>query len=708
MLAKKALAAAQEVDVLLINDKPYIYCKDVAQLIGTSEIYIRRAVCDEELVGWQGIKHPEDRRKLYISYPDLMEKHRQKIFVAIGCPIAYAMQVMRSKKLDVVLKWVLGLRADSKDIAFFKGVLGAGGGGAYTDVEVVNMATMCSLFRVLLGNSLLFCEMGFAKKVDFYDAVLEVVDKKLCWSCCKVNSVAYFEKLFVKFRKQGAACLVHNNMCNKNAAKLSDEMKRELRNLYKDHKRYTMPQILNKFRAKCIEKGWNGGVEVSVSAIYNYLKTPSIQALCGLDRWDSDVWHNKFDSVIKRDGASMPHHLWVMDGTPVELWCINEAGAIVRVYAFFVIDACSSCIIGYSFGTSETERLVFEALHNAYQFTGVLPLQLQYDNASAIKALDMMDWFATLVKYSTATTVGNAKAKVIEGLFAQFNRDVLKPYFDNFSGSNITSKTEDSKAHRGWLRKNKDKLPTLNQCKLDILTAIEKWDFMPVQSRGASKRHLKLEFAHLSRYEYMLRCPNKARVLSADELRGIFWMWQFCKKGVKQKYCYGNNGICFKKNKIEYTYKVYTETGATDYDFWEKWNGKNFLVKYNYNELERIALYTPDEKFVCYADSVRRGKMAIADYEAGDGDWIQNEVLARKTFEAGLRAKLNADNSAALNEAEGCIKLDLPSKKNGAMVYKDTRNDAEERIKNGLVFGNENEINSIYRRSGDMLVVIND
>lgn len=42
------------------------------------------------------------------------------------------------------------------------------------------------------------------------------------------------------------------------------------------------------------------------------------------------------------------------------------------------------------------------------------------------------------------------------------------------------------------------------------------------------------------------------------------------------------------------------------------------------------------------------------------------------------------------------------------MVYKDTRNDAEERIKNGLVFGNENEINSIYRRSGDMLVVIND
>ena len=53
------------------------------------------------------------------------------------------------------------------------------------------------------------------------------------------------------------------------------------------------------------------------------------------------------------------------------------------LYAYFVTDACTSAIIGYSVAFSESSGMVIEALQNTVDKWGYKPYQMNYDNSSA-------------------------------------------------------------------------------------------------------------------------------------------------------------------------------------------------------------------------------------------------------------------------------------------------------------------------------------
>ncbi|MEM9025247.1 MAG: DDE-type integrase/transposase/recombinase, partial [Bacteroidota bacterium] len=279
------------------------------------------------------------------------------------------------------------------------------------------------------------------------------------------------------FAKEGPYALINKHFGKKRAYKLHKAGKTVLRGLYRQPNKFLFTQIHRQYNRIAAEKGWS---EISLSTVKKYLSQPAVQMQCIRQREGEDYFRKHYEPLMTRKRPTYPNDMWVMDGTPIELYYrdhdrLGRLNLRKRLYGFVVMDCQSWKVLGFAHGESETQELVFQAIKNAVISTGVLPAQIQSDNSSALRSKEMREWFDRLSSYVTPAAVGNARAKVVEPFFGQLNRQILK-FYHNHSGGNITARTRNSRPNEEWLAKHPEAIPTKDQAIRQLEQAVELWN----------------------------------------------------------------------------------------------------------------------------------------------------------------------------------------------------------------------------------------
>ncbi|MGB1207447.1 MAG: DDE-type integrase/transposase/recombinase, partial [Chitinophagales bacterium] len=645
---------------------------------GITEITIRQGI-RRKASHWQAIKNPSDRRQLLVSYEAMSLKYKELVQTHLGgCPYEHHAKALQGNKAAFLSRLIYTLSLSAANFSVFKSVVNNNGATAYTDRQITDLCRVCAIFDFLSKvKKRDLAETPFGTKGDLMASLISWLSENKIYGL-KVSNKRVLQRKLAAYKKDGYVSLISGKIGNTKACKLTDDMKLWLRKERRSHRRHTYVQIHTNFLAFAASQKWK--VEnIGVGTVMNYLKRPEVKMLCDVDRLTKGEFSNAYDVIVKRQRPTHPHDMWVMDGTPIELYYF-DGKHLRRIYCFAVVDAHSWAIIGWSFQPTETKESVFEAMKCAYRNTGVLPLQLQFDHSSGIWNNAMKVWYEeTPIKYITPAEVGNAKAKVIEPLFNVFHLQIVKPNFDNFSGMGIKTKKTDNQAHIDWIKKNKKSLPKSYEAVVkQAKKSIDMWNERALSLNKDAKK---------SPNERLKATENRAMELNFDQQVSLFWLWRMSGNN-KKAYEYGTSGLKFQIRGTHYEYRVYDNDGNSDMNFWKNHAGHKFYVKYDFEDMDMVAIYDTKERFVTMAEKVKLAPMAIADHKDGDMAWLQKEIKQRKDLKKQLQEELSNDDALfaelglkTLVDAENIAKTPITT------VVKDNLNAAETMIKSRQILG---------------------
>lgn len=468
------------------------------------------------------------------------------------------------------------------------------------------------------------------------------------------------KRLFSKvgeWKQKGYACLVSGKLGNSNSRKITEEVAAILIRYGAMPTAFDTVQVWDWYNQ--IDRAQNPALpQISHSAVKTFLSQPEIQRQVSMSRSGKALARNKYEPLLHRKAPTLAHRLWVIDGTPLDLYYREGNNTWKRAYFFFAVDAANRHIVGAALGTTENQALVRDTLLAAVKYTGYLPEQILADNGSAITATDTRAWLGTIAKYVTFAEPGNARAKVAENTWAQFLHKYLNR-FPNYAGGNVTS---NSLANREFLTSHKHLIPELAELKVQLSLALTEWNA-----------------------EHPLPKETEATAVTQDILRDIAWQWRVkpTKRGttpIKQAYTYTNAGLSFDLDTTSYAFEVRDREGLIDMGFWNQWAYKDFLVKYDPANMDRVALFTEDERFVTYATNVQlyAYAMALRDQQPGEAARRAADLERRKAWRNSeafldpaiatalytLRPSLAGKAKDMTNLAEDVLKtLDLPDYK---------------------------------------------
>lgn len=634
--------------MLILNNHIYLHFQDFLTA-GIGEDTVKRGLIRYRSGGksWECIEHPEDARMVLVKYDTIPQATQDKLVEHYGDVWVY---YRRGKLLNE-------LEVNPKDTSYFMNT------GFYQEKAAQDMAKLAAWMRLLggiKGTRIAVDGYGFKTK----GSLLAFAHAHILNEGLKVpNNFRNFRKKIGEFKIKGIKSLVSGKYGNKNTCKLTQFAKRLLMRLYSMHNKFDMVAVYEKYKQAGSRQGWK---VASLATVKRYLRLPSVQMACDIERNGYNYFRKTYELTIHRHRPSYPHAMWVMDGTPLELYYTDGKSYRKRLYMFMVIDACTWNIVGYALGNTENEALVFQALKAACISSAYVPDQLQYDHSSAIMSNDMQAWYKEFCTYAFPAEVGNARAKVVEPLQGQFQQKILKE-FPNHSGGNITAKRVDTLPNQEWLNKNKDSIPTREGVERQAAIAVQMWN----------KQH-------------PIEAESNAKALTLELRCSLFWKWRMRGEN-KVTYKYTKDGLSITKAGQKYTYLVYDGKKA-DYAFWEEHAGKSFEVKYDSEDMSMICLYE-NGKMVHFAETVHKHPMAMVDRKEGDEERLWGEIQNRKEFRKRKKAESKAINEDELLEdliksvmidAEGYAKA--PEPENGK--YKNLINENEDIIKgdNSLYF----------------------
>lgn len=552
---------------------------------------------------WNIIKDPSDKRKILISYPDLKPKYQNLVKAKFGNPHQYIKKQKRSLA-EALISPLLTL--SDADRQYYRDTL------LYTDTQIIELTELCAWLRFLKTADNAWTKDHFKNRKELIETVMHILNEKSLEGLKKATNYRAFKRKLKDFSTGGPGSLISGRYGNQNGNKLTEVQRAALRSLYSDHRKYTMPKVHEKYLELSRLNDWP---EITFETVRIYLNSPSIQFKTQQARNGKSIWRNTYEPILKRSNAKRPNDMWVIDGSPWELfykekdeksrrWKLRK-----RVYGFVVIDAHSWKIIGYANGQTETENLVFKAIKNAAVNTGRLPRSIQSDNSAAIKSNSMLAWFKSIPSMHILAEAHLGRAKPIETLFKSFNLQILKE-FHNFAGGGITAKKDDTHANEEWLLKHPETIPVLGDVLDQIDQAVEMWNERKMGD-GLSPNE---KFQHAE--------SESIFKLQLEDQVSYFWKFKMAKKDTIRTYKYTNKGIKLQHNKQEYDYHVYDATGQIDKTFWAKYVNDMFNVKFDQDDMSMISLYQGG-KFIAMAQQQRLGNMCVIDNTSDDALFLE-------------------------------------------------------------------------------------
>lgn len=302
-----------------------------------------------------------------------------------------------------------------------------------------------------------------------------------------INSERTLDRKAREYARDGLDCLIGGYFGNVNREKMNGQTHAILMQLASEPVKYSFEDIGMYYNEQAESLSLP---KLTVSAIKQHLNTPKHKKVWYYMRHGKLVGDADMQPMIDREPVSKPDMLWSLDGTTMQLYYKrlvkdnkgrDKWAVMSDLYAYFVTDACTGAIIGYSVAFSESSGMVIEALQNAVDTWGYKPYQMNFDNGSANISAAVVALESNMSHVIFPCQPYSGRSKSVELVIGHFQQRELRK-FKNFKGGNVTVKSHNSTANPELLKelsKNlafTDQLPTEEQVIAQFKEGVEAWN----------------------------------------------------------------------------------------------------------------------------------------------------------------------------------------------------------------------------------------
>lgn len=376
--------------------------------------------------------------------------------------------------------------------------------------------------------------------------------------------------------------IVHKSANRPKKTETNEFHKMILLNLLSHPKRYSYPKIVDLMNFVCERENYK---TISESWVKHQMSNanPEFRNLVMTTRAGSTHFRTTFERYAIREDTTLPGDVWMIDGTPIQFFCMSKnSKRIERLNLFAVIDVSSRKIIGFDISYSEDRFNIMRAIQMAVEREEHLPAEIISDNFSANKTEEIMTikkLFEEMGCNWRHHRPGNPQDKVyIERFFGSF-QSVECALYDDYLGKGIKARDLTNNPSQEFLHQvlKRDGYPSENQMKQRIAFLISLYN----QNAKVGKKS--------PNEAYRLEKPN-AKELDFGMSALIFW--KVTKNTVR------NSMIKIKVKNKTYTYDI------ADTKTILALNGKTVRVRYDENQMDSVAVFDyQTDRFICECEA---------------------------------------------------------------------------------------------------------
>jgi len=563
-------------------------------------------------------------RKVYVSYNSLPAKFKEGVQNYYGCPYNYASRqpILQAVKLDTnaehfyqnfTLPNGLKLPSSNYNIDGKKQI-------NYVQRYTEAASWLNMLIRLTNDKTTLKSELNISVG-KFWEASIALMKTK------KVNLPYSYKRLKEKikgYQAEGYEYLIEthkfgNDYSKKIVGEVAEALLKELLTLRNKHADTTIALEYNKWAV-------NNDLQPITPEAVGYWRKKWHNELI-LEREGMSKTYTKLSKQGKRKRPSSPLLLVNSDDNVLDVYFKAPGNDWYRPMVYVVIDAFNDYILGYAIGDTVTKELIKEAYRNAnrhvMQLTGASYCwqQLQTDRwGISGKNTTELEAFYNSMAISTPAGLKNSQTKYIERSFGAVWHEVLKKAFpSNYSGHNITAKQ----------KLNPDTLkpayfPDITECESQVAAFIN------------AMRQTKQKGSEATRQQEWLTAfweseKSQQRLLTEEMRLQIFGKRHTHLNTIESK---GLTPTLLGKTR---TYEL---TQTTIF----KHAGKKVQVIYDEADLSTV-LVTDGKGLRFLANEYKLLPSAIADYEPGDRERINNLLSEKKTLLPKMRHLIDSRKS---------------------------------------------------------------
>ena len=442
---------------------------------------------------------------------------------------------------------------------------------------------------------------GKVNKRYFFDNIAEyTITLKDTYSHTLPENPRRLREKYEDYLSNGYITLVDKRYLNNNASKITDEVADYLIARYASTiNRVSISSLRSEYNRLAQERGWK---EIkSDRAISLFLDRPDIKPRWYGLRYGSKDEKEMYSRQHRTLLPTMRDSLWYGDGTKLNYYYIED-GEVRTCSVYEVIDVYSEVLLGFHISKTEDYDAQYHAYKMALQISSHKPYEIVYDNQGGHKK--NQHFFSRLAHIARVTAPHNGKSKTIENAFKRLQEEFLsKDWF--FTGQNITTKKKESRENIEFIAANKSNLKNLDEIKLIYRQRRSEWNNAP---------HPKTGRPRIEMYQSSINPHTPA--LDILDMVNLFWLEN------KNTVTYRASGIQITVKGVAYAYEVLTEDNQPDDQFRINNVGRKFIVRYDPDDMDMIALYEQTSsglRFVDYARTylyVHRAKLDQTDDEA--------------------------------------------------------------------------------------------
>lgn len=592
------------------NNNVYMTFSEIVSLELNSAGRIKNLISQGH-ANFQAIKDPEDARCTLLKYESLSAKYKTAINKLIGDPytiiahdqLTTEQNIKEVSKADLSIHWQI-------DPSEYQEITSLGiwdKTDPSTPTKIMTLAKAAAICRWYNNTKPLQAKkLGYDSKPDLLKAIQTHPDVKVMEGFWVASD--RFQRKFVAYKKDGIKGLLPKRHQNTNNLKLKTEDQKEtLRRLYASHVNRDFVWIADEYNVVAKINHWPLLSETTVRDFLtdgeNMLQ--GILMRNGVKAFKSDAM-----PVKHRERPTSPGYLWEGDGSPWELYYQETKevrGKETTTYwnrkvVYMVTDGYNDIPLGWAIGDSENIELIVSAWKNAILNTGLLPWQIRTDNYAK---KTMGEVYNQVAKYFTPAQVGNARTKMIEHVFGQFSATRILKKYPNWSGCNITNRTDNNQPNREILVAEKKEFPDEAGVIDQINESINEYRNSLIKKSGLNRFEDWVE---------RMRNTKQLRIASHEELIDIFGVYR------KREYTFTNEGITMMANGEELHFMDFgdpalegTDLPAKTQQYKELFGAKGLRVKYLPEDLNIIRVDHPTHKKAYYLPATVKTPGCIMD-----------------------------------------------------------------------------------------------
>ncbi len=449
----------------------------------------------------------------------------------------------------------------------------------------------------------------FGSKAEFWRLFLLAIEH---YNVGLPSNYAYFKAKLNDYESSGYEVVIKNYTDNTNSQKISDKMGAWTVARWSDRvRRVDFEILLEEYNIEAKKEGEKP--LKSSQTLRNYLNKPEIKRMWYGFRYGHLQAKEMFAYKMKTKLPEKRDSLWYSDGTKLNYF--DKEGKLKASWTVYEIsDAYSECLLGFAIGKSENYELQFEAARMALEFSGHKPYEWKYDNQGGHKKLQNEQLLTKLATLSITTRPYNGNSKTIESVFGRFQQKYMsQDWF--FTGQNITTTKQESKANMEFVLANLKNLPELDEVIEIYKTRRAEWNAAPHPKTGISRLEM-----------YQKSHNDKAIKVDKWDMVELFWL-------TREPLTYHNSGISMDVSKRNYEFEVLDENGMPDTEFRKRYLGESFAIKYDPKDMSEVLLYTRTSaglKYIATAvDSIKIHR-SVQEQEVDEAKLIKQLIEVSK------------------------------------------------------------------------------